>query len=175
MCPWHQCDWWRASVFNRNRPLFLLDVSSPTYTYPPLTWVRFLSFGVGLDPRQQKVFGPKFGPFLVGCVLGLISFSSIGLGAGFPGAGLNPARCFSTAVARGDFTRELEPFRSPVLALILVRSMDLVGWSFDGRLGFYCCVLYRPAIPSRDSDRKRTLSCSLSYARSWSSLFTTKF
>ena len=66
----------------------------------------FLAFGVGLDPRQQQVFGPKFGPFLVGCTVALTSFSSIGLAPGYPGAGMNPARCFAFAVARGDFTRK---------------------------------------------------------------------
>ncbi len=67
----------------------------------------FLSFGVGLDPRQHQVFGPKLGPFLTACVLGLVSFSSVGLATGYPGAGLNPARCFSTAVARGEFKRKI--------------------------------------------------------------------
>jgi glycerol uptake facilitator-like aquaporin len=65
--------------------------------------LAFLSFGVGLDPRQAQVFGPMLGPFLTSCALALISFSSIGLGEGYPGAGLNPTRCFSFAVARGDF------------------------------------------------------------------------
>jgi len=66
----------------------------------------FLAFGVGLDPRQAKLFGPRMGPFLVGCVLGLVSFSSIGLAPGYVGAGLNPARCFSYAVARGTFPHQ---------------------------------------------------------------------
>ncbi|TVY83573.1 Aquaporin-4, partial [Lachnellula suecica] len=65
-----------------------------------------LSFGVGLDPRQGKVFGPKLGPFLTACSLGLVSFSSVGLAPGYPGAGLNPARCFSFAVARGTFQNQ---------------------------------------------------------------------
>jgi len=66
----------------------------------------FLAFGVGLDPRQSKVFGPKLGPFLVACSLGLISFSSVGLAAGYPGVGMNPSRCFAFAVARDNFRRK---------------------------------------------------------------------
>jgi len=72
-----------------------------------LTFHRFLAFGVGLDPRQKQVFGPKLGPLLVGCTLGLVSFSSVGLAEGFPGVGMNPARCFAFAVARGEFRRKL--------------------------------------------------------------------
>jgi hypothetical protein len=68
---------------------------------------RVLAFGVGLDPRQSQVFGPKLGPFLTACSLGLVSFSSVGLAPGYPGAGLNPARCLSAAVARGTFQRKL--------------------------------------------------------------------
>jgi hypothetical protein len=67
---------------------------------------RFLAFGVGLDPRQGQLFGPKLGPFLVGAVVGLMSFATVGLAPGFPGAGMNPARCFAFAVARGDFARK---------------------------------------------------------------------
>jgi len=63
----------------------------------------FLAFGVGLDPRQKQLLG-KLGPALVGMVLGLVSFASVGLAEGYPGAGLNPARCFGAAVARDDFT-----------------------------------------------------------------------
>jgi hypothetical protein len=70
--------------------------------------VRFLAFGVGLDPRQGLLFGPKLGPFLTACVLGLMTFASVGLAPGYPGAGMNPARCFAFAVARGEFSRKFE-------------------------------------------------------------------
>jgi len=106
------------------------------------------------------------GPLLVGCVLGLISFSSIGLGSGFPGAGLNPARCFSTAVARGDFSRELEPFRLRV-ALTFGRSVDLVGRAVDSRLSFYSCLLCCTSIPSGNSDRKGALACNLKLPKAY--------
>ncbi|KAM3076731.1 hypothetical protein ACMFMG_007530 [Clarireedia jacksonii] len=66
----------------------------------------FLSFGVGLDPRQAQLFGPKLGPFMVGCSLGLTSFASIGLAPGYPGGQMNPGRCFAFAVARGVFKHQ---------------------------------------------------------------------
>ena len=80
----------------------------PIFCLPALTKVRFLSFGVGLDPRQVALFGPKLGPLLVGCILGIVSFASVGLAEGYPGLGANPARCFSYAVARGNFQCELQ-------------------------------------------------------------------
>ncbi|CAD6444769.1 54046371-9fb3-4f42-bba4-e6d8e1cd0c94 [Sclerotinia trifoliorum] len=53
-----------------------------------------LSFGTALDPRQAQLFGPRLG---------------------YPGAGLNPARRFSCAVARGNFAYQC-----------------LVAWSSNG-------------------------------------------
>ncbi|MCJ1235838.1 hypothetical protein MMC14_003811 [Varicellaria rhodocarpa] len=67
--------------------------------------LNFVAFGVGLDPRQAKLFG-HLGPFLVGCTLGVMSFASAGLAPQFTGAGMNPARCFAFAVARKDFHGE---------------------------------------------------------------------
>lgn len=34
----------------------------------------FLSFSVGLDPRQRSVFGPALGPIFVGIILGVCTF-----------------------------------------------------------------------------------------------------
>ncbi|KAF2429798.1 aquaporin-like protein [Tothia fuscella] len=62
----------------------------------------FLSFGVGLDPRQALLFGPTLGPLFVGMSLGLVSFASSGVAPGYSGAGMNPARCFAFAIARKD-------------------------------------------------------------------------
>lgn len=62
-----------------------------------------LAFGVALDPRQQKLFGPLVGPLAVGCSLGLVSFASAGLVPGFTGASMNPARCFAFAITRRKF------------------------------------------------------------------------
>ena len=63
----------------------------------------FLAFGVALDPRQQKLFGPLAGPLAVGVALGLVSFASSGLVPGFTGASMNPTRRFAFAVARKNF------------------------------------------------------------------------
>lgn len=62
-----------------------------------------LAFGVALDPRQQKLFGPLGGPIAVGCSLGLVSFASAGLVAGYTGVSMNPTRCFAFAIARHNF------------------------------------------------------------------------
>lgn len=34
----------------------------------------FLSFSVGLDPRQRSVFGPTLGPIFVGIIVGVCTF-----------------------------------------------------------------------------------------------------
>ncbi|RAL11838.1 MIP transporter [Aspergillus homomorphus CBS 101889] len=61
----------------------------------------FFSFGVGLDPRQGRLFGAALSPFLVGMALGVVSWASAFTRVGFGGAGLNPARCFAVYVATG--------------------------------------------------------------------------
>ena len=33
---------------------------------------RFMAYGVGLDPRQAKLFGPKYAPVLVGLIVGVM-------------------------------------------------------------------------------------------------------
>lgn len=84
----------------------------------------FLSFGVGLDPRQGTIYGPALSPFLVGMVLFGVSWSSAFTRSGYAGAceyypghwvrniyiykeiclslvmvAVNPARCFGVYVA----------------------------------------------------------------------------
>ena len=46
----------------------------------------FMSFGVGLDPRQKKIFGPALAPIFVGTTLGVISFGSALPKPGYAGA-----------------------------------------------------------------------------------------
>jgi len=72
-----------------------------TEVYSSFTLV-FLSFGVGLDPRQAVQFGTKFSPLLVGLTLGLIGYATTGIAEGWTGAGMNPARCFGVGVSRGN-------------------------------------------------------------------------
>lgn len=83
----------------------------------------FLAFGVGLDPRCGAMFGPVVGPLLVGASLGLVSFSSIGLAAGYPGASMNPARCFSFSVARRDFHGTILRLYCTVQVLLLTQLL----------------------------------------------------
>jgi glycerol uptake facilitator-like aquaporin len=58
----------------------------------------FMSFGVGLDPRQKQVFGPALGPIFVGFVLGIVSFGTSFTRRGYNGVSANPARCFGVFV-----------------------------------------------------------------------------
>jgi glycerol uptake facilitator-like aquaporin len=46
----------------------------------------FLSFGVGLDPRQSKVYGTALSPWLVGLSLGVVSWASAFTRLGYGGA-----------------------------------------------------------------------------------------
>lgn len=46
----------------------------------------FLSFGVGLDPRQSKVYGTALSPWLVGLSLGVVSWASAFTRSGYGGA-----------------------------------------------------------------------------------------
>lgn len=64
----------------------------------------FLSFGVGLDPRQAALFGPRMGPLLVGASLGLVTFSSSGIIPGYAGAQMNPSRCLAFGIARRNMS-----------------------------------------------------------------------
>lgn len=49
--------------------------------------VIFLSFGVGLDPRQSQVLGAALSPALVGLTVGLASFATGFVKDGWYGAG----------------------------------------------------------------------------------------
>lgn len=94
---------------------------------------------MGLDPRQQKLFGMFMGPLAVGCAVGLTSFASAGFAPGYTGASMHPGRCFAFAVSRGEF-RGMQKSDCRLLYLPancflgLSRSMDLVGgtraWCF---------------------------------------------
>lgn len=66
----------------------------------------FLAYGVGLDPRQAIIFGPKFGPILVASSLGLVTFATSGIAPRYAGAQMNPARCFAYGIARRDMSSE---------------------------------------------------------------------
>ena len=45
----------------------------------------FVAFGVGLDPRQAKIFGAALAPFLVGLSLGLGTLASAFIKTGYTG------------------------------------------------------------------------------------------
>ncbi|KAK1808885.1 hypothetical protein LTR12_016750 [Friedmanniomyces endolithicus] len=62
----------------------------------------FTAFGVGLDPRQGKVFGPALSPVLVGFTLGFGTLASSLAKPGYTGISFNSARCLGLMIAKGD-------------------------------------------------------------------------
>ncbi|UKZ74480.1 hypothetical protein TrVFT333_002149 [Trichoderma virens FT-333] len=81
----------------------------------------FLSFGVGLDPRQAALFGPRMGPLLVGASLGLVSFSTSGIIPGYAGAQMNPSRCLAFGIARQN------------MAYTILSEMQETNWDATGQ------------------------------------------
>ncbi|KAF9648337.1 aquaporin-like protein [Thelephora ganbajun] len=65
----------------------------------------FLGYGVGLDPRQARLYGPKYGPVLVGLTVGLMTSLTATIHAGYTGAAMFPGRCFGLAVGIGQFQK----------------------------------------------------------------------
>jgi glycerol uptake facilitator-like aquaporin len=61
----------------------------------------FIAFGVALNPRQERIYGPALAPWLVGLTLGLLTFGSSYEKPGYGGASMNPARCFGMYVGSG--------------------------------------------------------------------------
>jgi glycerol uptake facilitator-like aquaporin len=90
---------------------------------------RFLAFGVGLDPRQQKLYGPTLGPLLVGISFGVVLFATTGDASGYSGAALNPARCMGIAVASRNFSRQ---YCSTAFAACIAGSMLTVSLQMSG-------------------------------------------
>ncbi|KAH0531367.1 hypothetical protein TsFJ059_000207 [Trichoderma semiorbis] len=80
----------------------------------------FLSFGVGLDPRQAALFGPRMGPLLVGASLGLVSFATSGIIPGYAGAQMNPSRCLAFGIARRDMTYQWVWWFGPAVGCLMM-------------------------------------------------------
>ncbi|PON29047.1 hypothetical protein TGAM01_v202155 [Trichoderma gamsii] len=80
----------------------------------------FLAFGVGLDPRQAALFGPRMGPALVGASLGLVTFSTSGIIPGYAGAQMNPAKCFGNGIARLDLSYQWIYWFGPAVGGIMM-------------------------------------------------------
>ncbi|KAJ7896955.1 aquaporin-like protein [Mycena leptocephala] len=67
------------------------------------TALLFVAFGIGLDPRQQMLYGPALGPVAVGLTVGLIVFATAGLAPGYPGASMNPTDVSLLRLQEGTF------------------------------------------------------------------------
>ncbi|KAM0715336.1 hypothetical protein Q7P37_008834 [Cladosporium fusiforme] len=79
----------------------------------------FLAFGVGLDPRQGKVFGPALSPFLVGLTLGFATLASAIARPGYTGVSFNPARCMGLMVAKGEMQYHYVHWLGPLSAAMV--------------------------------------------------------
>ncbi|CEL07054.1 hypothetical protein ASPCAL10219 [Aspergillus calidoustus] len=79
----------------------------------------FLSFGVGLDPRQREVFGPALGPIFVGLIVGMCSFFTGVSLDGYTGFSGNPARCFGAMVGSHFSSYHWIHWIGPLTAAIL--------------------------------------------------------
>ncbi|KFY08157.1 hypothetical protein V492_06492 [Pseudogymnoascus sp. VKM F-4246] len=79
----------------------------------------FLAFGVGLDPRQAQTFGPALGPFLVGVVLGVLSFGTSITRTGYAGASMNPARCTGAFVGSHFLGHAWVVWVAPIVASVV--------------------------------------------------------
>lgn len=96
----------------------------------------FLAFGVGLDPRQGRVFGPALSPILVGAVLAFATLASSTARQGYTGAckwskkpseltpaevlvAFNPARCMGLMVAKGEMQYHYVHWLGPLSASMM--------------------------------------------------------
>ena len=79
--PGGEVDVWQAASIEFTASFILLSVvfllsitarATRSFSYH-FFYPRFLAYGVGLDPRQAKVYGPKYGPVLVGLLVGILS------------------------------------------------------------------------------------------------------
>lgn len=115
--------------------------------------VVFLAFGVGLDPRTALLFGPRYGPMLVGVSIGVIAFATSGAVPGYAGAAMNPARCFASGIVRRDMSGELSSSRVVQRCGAdeeVSRPVDLVGWAGGG--GTAVCGFVQYSATSVDDD-----------------------
>lgn len=104
----------------------------------------FLAYGVGLDPRQAKLFGVKYGPVLVGLIIGIMTSMTATIHPGYTGAGMFPGRCFGLAVGIGEFQPShwvwwIPDILAAMLHGILYKAvppyMDAKSQTFTGRRG----------------------------------------
>ncbi|KAL3469907.1 aquaporin-like protein [Aspergillus californicus] len=97
----------------------------------------FLSFGVGLDPRQRAVFGPALGPVLVGSVLGMCTFFTGITRPGYTGFSGNPARCFGAMVgshfASYHWIHWVGPLTASVVHGVLYALLPPSSWALEAR------------------------------------------
>ncbi|KAK3706737.1 hypothetical protein LTR37_012582 [Vermiconidia calcicola] len=79
----------------------------------------FIAFGVGLDPRQAKVFGAALAPILVGSSLALATLAGSIVNRGYSGVSFNPARCIGLMTAKGFLQYHWVHWTAPLAAAML--------------------------------------------------------
>jgi len=83
----------------------------------------FLAYGVGLEPRQAKIFGLKYGPVLVGLAVGIMTSLTATMHVGYTGAGMFPGRCFGLAVGIGEFQKSHWVWWAPDILATVVHGL----------------------------------------------------
>ncbi|KAE8137839.1 major intrinsic protein-domain-containing protein [Aspergillus pseudotamarii] len=106
----------------------------------------FLSFGVGLDPRQGSIYGAALSPFLVGMTLGVVSWGSSFTRAGYAGACEKYVtqgvltHCLHDSVKSGSMLRRLCSYQLSGIPL------DSLGRSSRRFHRARYCLLYRSSL-----------------------------
>jgi hypothetical protein len=100
--------------------VFLLACSGPRRTNVVHSLAdmlfSYLAVGLGIDPRQQTLFGPYLGPALVGLAFGMWASATTNIAPGFTGANGNPARALAVAIAGDNWACKVADFDSSLRA-----------------------------------------------------------
>lgn len=114
----------------------------------------FVAFGVGLDPRQGKIFGPAYAPLLVGTTLGFGTLASGQDAIGYSGLGKLTLRV-STHNAYADVNIRLQ--LRPLLGLDdgqaeLAKSLDPMAWAVHRCCSQWVLLSFLPSIRSEQAN-----------------------
>jgi len=83
----------------------------------------FIAYGIGLDPRQRKVYGALYGPLLVGLLVGMMTGFAATFAHGYTGASMFPSRCLGLATGMGVFQSTHWVWWVPDIAACFVHSL----------------------------------------------------
>jgi len=89
---------------------------------------RFITDGVGIDPREAELYGPVLGTCLIALTIGIPSFANARLVPEYTGPSMNPARCFAFTMARGCFQGLHSLYRLNQATRLMAKSGQWTGW-----------------------------------------------